>query len=316
MPRSIATPMAGTCDVAMPATILAMLDLPRGGVLVAIALGAAPARQHHLCIRLLRQAGHHPGHILEGKSVAKRNLDGVVDIPPDAQHPQPVALQHRTALLAGERKAIEIPGLVLLEAPAILRLVERHAEHVQRVADAAAFGVIDIGAGNAFVVAWLGHVGISAPSISWRTISRITSIALRMRGPLGRWADIAMESDVLRTGARMGTTRTSAPHCVDFTAFNGSTPNPWPCRTKSMTAGMHSISCATRILRSTPASAFSTDMRMEWGRLGMMSGWSASSASVMDLRALRADLGESGAMRNSWSSSRGCRSTMGEAGAL
>src|SRR5216683_4247190 len=307
--------MAGTCDVAMPATILAMLDLRLGLVLVAVSLGAAAARQHHLCIRLLRYPGHHAGHILEVKSVAKRNFDGVVDISPDAQHPQPVALQHRAALLGAEREAIEIRGLVLLEAPAILRFVERHAEHVQRVADAAALGVIDIRAGNAFVVAWLGHVGISAQRISWRTISRITSIALRMRGPLGRCAEVAMESDVLRTGARMGTTRTWSLHCVDFTAFKGRTPKPWPCRTKSMTAGMHSISCATRILRSTLARAFSTDMRMEWGRLGMMRGWSASSVRVMDLRALRAGLGESGAMRNSWSSSSGCRSTVGEAGA-
>src|SRR5229473_8082298 len=309
--------MAGTCDVAIPATILATLDLRRRLLLVAVALGAAPARQHHLCIRFLRNAGHHAGHILEGKAVAKRNLDGVVDVPADAQHSQPVALEHRAALLGIERKAIEIRRLVLLEALAILRFVERHAEHVQRVADPAAFGVIDIGAGNAVVVAWPGHAGISAPRISWRTISRIRSIALRMRGPMGRCAEVAMESGVLRTGARMGTTRTWSPHCVDFTAFKGRTPNPSPCRTKSMTAGMHSISWATRILRSTPASAFSTDMRMEWGRLGMMSGWSASSASVMDLRVLRACLsGESGAMRNSWSSSSGCRSTVGEAGAL
>src|SRR5258708_8626257 len=156
--------MAGTCDVAMPATILAMLGLRRSLVLGAVALGAAPARQHHLCIRLLRYPGHHAGHILEVKSVAKRNLDGVVDIPPDSQHSQPVALQHRAALLGIEREAIEICGLVLLEAFAILLLVERHAEHVQRVAYAAPFGPIHIFSRNAVVVARPRHFCTSPPT--------------------------------------------------------------------------------------------------------------------------------------------------------
>src|ERR1700728_1979931 len=272
MPRSMATPMAGTCEVAMPATILAILSLPDAWVLVAVALGTAAARQHHLCIGFLRHAGHHAGHVLECQAVAKRNLDGVVDIASDAQHSQPVALEHRAALLGAEREAIEVGGLIVLEAPAILRLVERHAEHVQHVADAAAFCVVNIGAGNAFIISWLGHVVISAERISWRTMSRMTSIALRIKGLFGRCAEVAMESDVLRMGARMGLTCTCSPQGVDFTAFRGRTPKPWPCRTKSMTAGMHSISCATLILRSTPARAFSTDMRMEWGRLRMISG--------------------------------------------
>jgi len=36
---------------------------------------------------------------------------------------------------------------------------------------------------------------------------------------------------------------------VAFTAFNGNTPKPRLWRTRSITAGMHSISCATRMLR-------------------------------------------------------------------
>src|SRR6266851_10104437 len=116
MPRSIATPMAGTCEQATPATILAMVRLRRDRVLVAVALGTASARQHHFCIRFLRHAGHHAGHVLEREAVAKRNLDGVVDISPDSQHSQPVAFQPRAALLGVEGKAIEIRGLVLLEA--------------------------------------------------------------------------------------------------------------------------------------------------------------------------------------------------------
>ncbi len=53
MPRSIATPMAGTWEQAMPATILATGLLLFTLVLVAVALGAAAARQHHLRIGLL-----------------------------------------------------------------------------------------------------------------------------------------------------------------------------------------------------------------------------------------------------------------------
>src|ERR1700735_3361018 len=155
MRRSIATPMAGTCEVAMPATILAILGLRGARVLVAVALGTAAARQHHLCVRFLRYAGHHARHVLERQPVAKSNLDGVVDISSDSQHSQPVAFEHRAALFGAERKAIEIGSLILLEALAILRFVERHAEHVQYVADAAAFGVVNIGAGNAVIVSWL-----------------------------------------------------------------------------------------------------------------------------------------------------------------
>src|ERR1700691_4155267 len=280
----MATPMAGTCEVAMPATILAMGGLRRGPVLVAVALHAASARQHHLRVGFLGHAGHHAGHILEGQPVAEGDLDGVVDISADLQHPQPIAFQHGAALFGAEREAIQVRGLVLLEALAILHLVERHAEHIQYVADAAALGIVDIGAGNVFIIAGYGHEGVSGERISWRTMSRITSIALRMSGLFGRCAEVASDSDVLRTGATMGLTDTSSPQGVDFTALKGRTAKPWPWRTRSMIAGMHSISYATRILRSTPASAVSTDIRMECGRLGMMSGESAISGRVTDLR--------------------------------
>src|ERR1700722_4162792 len=243
-----------------------------GGILVAIAVRTAPARQHHLRVSLLGHAGHHAGHVLKRQPVAEGDLDGVVDVPPDPQHSQPVAFENRAALFGAEREAVEIAGLIFLEALAVVGFVERHAEHVQGIAETAAFRVIDVGPGNAVIVARLGHERISAERISSRTISRITSKALRMRGLLGRCAEIAMDREVFKVGARMGLTCTSSTHWLDFTAFRGSTPNPCPCRTKSMTAGMHSISWATRILRSTPASAFSTDMRIECGRLGMMSG--------------------------------------------
>src|SRR5277367_5464042 len=97
--------MAGTCDTAMPATILAILTLHRGrfllrrGFFVTIAVGTAAAGQHHLRIDLLRHAGHEAGHVLEGEAVAKCDLDGVVNIAAYLEHSQPVALEHRAALL-------------------------------------------------------------------------------------------------------------------------------------------------------------------------------------------------------------------------
>src|ERR1700683_2921370 len=274
--------MAGTCEQAIPATILAIVELlALRRVRIGIALRAAPSRHHHFRVGFLGHARHHARHVLKREAIAKRDFDRVVDIAADFQHAQPIALEHRAPLLGREREPIEIRGLIVLEALAVLRLVERHAEHVQVVADAPAVGVVDVGSGYVVVVMRLSHVvskalDLSAAGvvarISCRTMSRITSIALRISGLFGRCAEVARDSGDLSTGRAIGVASAASAHWVALTAFIGSTPNPWPCRTRSITAGMHSISYATRILRSTPASAFSTDMRMACGRLGMISG--------------------------------------------
>src|SRR5580658_1375012 len=116
----MATPMAGTCEVAMPATILAMGGLRRGPVLVAVALHTATARQHHLRVGLLGHAGHHAGHILEGQPVAEGDLDGVVDISSDLQHSQPIAFRRCAALSAKRSRYLASFSLKLLRFSALL----------------------------------------------------------------------------------------------------------------------------------------------------------------------------------------------------
>src|SRR6516162_10408097 len=129
MPLSIATPMAGTWEQAMPPMILA-IGATLGFAHVAIAVGAAAAIQHHPGVRILWHTAHHARDVLERQAVAKRNLDGVVNVAAHFEHPQPIALEHRAPLLGGERKAIQVTRLVGLEGAAVLRTIERHAEHV------------------------------------------------------------------------------------------------------------------------------------------------------------------------------------------
>src|ERR1700722_939100 len=222
--------MAGTWEQAMPATILATLVVLLCSVFVSVTLRRTASRQHHLRIDFLGYAGHHAGHVLEGESVAKCDLDGVVNVAADLQHAEPVALQDRPALLGGQCKAVQVCACVVLEAFAVLRLVERHAEHVERVPFAAAARIVDIGAGNAFVVAWLFHARISADRISWRTMSRTRSMALRISGLFGRRVDVAIDNEVFKVGERIGFARTSSAHSVDLTAFKGSTAEANCCR--------------------------------------------------------------------------------------
>src|SRR5271155_5750298 len=107
MPRSMATPMAGTCEQAMPAMILAtVLALTLCLSLVAVAGRAAPAIEHHLRVSLLGHARHHAGHILERQTVAEGDLDGVVNIAPEPQHAEPIAIEHGSTLIRAQGEAI------------------------------------------------------------------------------------------------------------------------------------------------------------------------------------------------------------------
>src|SRR5258708_24302379 len=85
---SIAAPMAGTCEVATPATILAM----RPGLplrLEAIAVGRTTALQHHLGVILLAHAGHRGSYLLERQPVGSAQLGSEVDVAAELDHPIP-----------------------------------------------------------------------------------------------------------------------------------------------------------------------------------------------------------------------------------
>src|SRR5713101_1368130 len=158
---SIAAPIAGTCDDATPAMMLATSRprlaarlrfgfVPPG--LAAIALDRAAAREHHLGVVLLRRAGHDRGQMLERVAVGGAELGGEIDVAAELEHAVVVALEDRLALLGGERKPLEVFRLVGLERLAVRLLHQRHAEHVDAVALARALGVEDEGAGDVVVV--------------------------------------------------------------------------------------------------------------------------------------------------------------------
>src|SRR5665213_3738491 len=154
--------MAGTCEVATPAMILAMfLVLPF--ILAAIALGRAATREHHLGVIFLGRAGHDRGNVLEGQAVGRGELRGVIDIAAEPQHLIPIALEDRLLLLRRHRKAVEIGALVFLECRAALRGHHRHAEHVEMIALARAPGVEDIGP-RYVVVGFLFFRQITSPN--------------------------------------------------------------------------------------------------------------------------------------------------------
>src|SRR5512144_1290619 len=79
LPRSIAAPTAGMCDVVRPAVILAMaLFRPVG--LAAVALRRAPAGDHHRFVVVLRHARHLRREVLERKAVGRADLREEVDV--------------------------------------------------------------------------------------------------------------------------------------------------------------------------------------------------------------------------------------------
>src|SRR3954452_762671 len=141
---SIAAPMAGTCDDAIPAVILATFR-PRLGCLrfgfalacrlvaarpAAIAFDRAAAVEHHLGVVLLRGPGHHRGEMAERMAVGRTELGGEVDVAAELQHAVVVALEDGVGLLRRERKPLEVFRLVRLEGLTVLILHQRHAEHV------------------------------------------------------------------------------------------------------------------------------------------------------------------------------------------
>src|SRR5581483_4314028 len=168
---SIAAPIAGTCDDVTPAMILATallslagfrlarLDDAGSGVGVlaraaAIAVDRPAAAQHQVGVVLLGRTGHQRGEMLERVAVGRAKLGGEIDVAAQFQQTVVLALEDGFLLLRRElrKELVEIFLLVLLERLAVLRLHQRHAEHVERVAAPRAIGVEHIGAGDVVVV--------------------------------------------------------------------------------------------------------------------------------------------------------------------
>src|SRR5450631_1078394 len=99
---SIAAPIAGTCDDATPAMILATFRPRFAGLrfrfrfgrlgrllfarLASIAFDRAAAGQHHLGVVLLRGAGHDGGEMAERMAVGGAELGGEIDVAAELQH--------------------------------------------------------------------------------------------------------------------------------------------------------------------------------------------------------------------------------------
>src|SRR5262245_48134132 len=145
---SIAAPLAGTCDDATPAMILATFR-PRlaGGLrfgclrlradderaarclagLAAIAFDRPAAVEHHFGVILLRRPGHDRGEMAERMAVGRAELGGEVDVAAELEHAVVVALENGVRLLTRERELLEVFSLIRLEGLAVLVLHQRHA---------------------------------------------------------------------------------------------------------------------------------------------------------------------------------------------
>ena len=116
----------------------------RGRVLAgarAVAFHRAAAAEHHVGVVLLGGAGHDRRQMLERVAVGGAELGGEIDVAAEFQHAVVVALEHRVGLLRREFEFLQVLRLVGLEGPAVLVLHQRHAEHVDAIALARAFGI-------------------------------------------------------------------------------------------------------------------------------------------------------------------------------
>src|SRR5262245_46287231 len=110
-PLSIATPTAGMCDVPTAPTSSAIAR-PLALCVTAVAFDAAPAGEHHLDVVLFGDAGLLGGELLERHAIARRQLERVVDVPAQLEHPQPLTVQDRVPLLGAHRELVEVTRFV------------------------------------------------------------------------------------------------------------------------------------------------------------------------------------------------------------
>ena len=97
---------------------------------------------------LFAHAGHRARHLLEALAVGRADFRQEVDIAAELHHAVQVAVENRLLLFLGHLPFVEVGTLVRLEAGAVLRLHQRHAELVEPVAFARLIGVEDDRAGD------------------------------------------------------------------------------------------------------------------------------------------------------------------------
>jgi hypothetical protein len=127
-----------------------------------VALDRASTVDHHLTELGLGDARHRSADGLHAQPVIGRDLERVVDVPAQLEHPQPVALEHRLLLLGRQPEGVHVGGLVGPESLAPGLGVERHAELVQRVALARSPTVEHVGPRYVVVLPGLGHYTIAS----------------------------------------------------------------------------------------------------------------------------------------------------------
>src|SRR3954453_4436834 len=112
--------------------------------------GAAPA-DHHVAVLFLGHAGHAAGHLLEALSVGGADLREKVDVAAELDAAIEVACEHCLLLLLSHGPFVEISAFVRLEALAVLRFHQRHAELVEVIALPRHVSVKNRGAGYILV---------------------------------------------------------------------------------------------------------------------------------------------------------------------
>jgi hypothetical protein len=113
----------------------------------AVAVGRAPAADHHGAIFVFAHAGHAAGHLLEAQPMGRPQLGQEIDVAAERDGAVQIHIQHRLLLRLGHRPLVQIGVLISLETLAVVGLHERHTELVQVVTLAALFGVEDRGPG-------------------------------------------------------------------------------------------------------------------------------------------------------------------------
>src|SRR5262249_14971748 len=130
-PGSGAAPMAGMWLVVKPAVMRALSPTLRHGT---PAVWRAPAVQHHLLVVRHGHAGHRAYRLHVTETVGGEDLRQEVDVAAEVEHRVVVAVEHGLLLRLGHRPLVQVRPLPGLEALAVLRPHQAHAELLDGIA--------------------------------------------------------------------------------------------------------------------------------------------------------------------------------------